>query len=883
MSAQYQEQFAFYVALWQFYTTHKRAIQRRYKPITRKLLDFNGRETNPQAFLRPPQAEALEMYVFLKEGLDNAQIADVFDDWRNSRGVFEDRESYGRRGHVAQMSLFDVATKRQTDAVFRQMRNGEEAYPNYIFALTMGLGKTILMATCIFYEFLLANKYPKDPRFCHNALVFAPDKTVLQSLKEIATFDKSLVLPREYVAVIDNNLKLHFLEDTGATLSTIDGSDFNLVISNDQKIITKRKHKEDSAAEKLFSSASSLLSTVYGASDTFEVGDLVPNQRFQRLCRLPQIGVYVDEAHHIFGAALKRALQDKRSETSLRATVNFLNGELTARGTGVVACYNYTGTPYVNNKVLPEVVYSYGLSRSISNGYLKTARVEGYDNVKSEEFLREVITDFWERYGEGEYEGLLAKLAIFAADLREVEQEVRPAVERILADLGVSTSKILVNTGDARLTSDEDIHTFNNLDNPRAGGNDKQFIILVQKGREGWNCRSLFGVALFRSPKSKVFVLQATMRCLRQITDTQQEASVYLSKENFDVLNAELNKNFNMTIEEMSSGDKPERREYQVRMVPPERKVTISRLRHRYDVEMSIPTGPVSFGLSEVDMAAYDAVKYEKLRLATDLAVTEQSVGTLSEQTRYTRIMLVAEIARNLGPTVKCSQIDRILDESKEGIGSILEAVNAHNEVLYEHIIPKLNSQIYRVTPRVEATSEEVVLLRAPKDSGFYSFKARPELVSVEYDDQFSQSHVQSFHADTYCFDSKPEKQYFLQSMFSDKVAEVYFTGMFTSGQGDLVIQYCDPETYRIRSYYPDFYVVMRDGKIKLIEIKGDNKIDDPVVLAKAEAASEMASHSAIEYEMWPGSWVTSHANVHDTSYDEMRRQVLQQLNIKIE
>ena len=532
--------------------------------------------------------------------------------------------------------------------------------------------------------------------------------------------------------------------------------------------------------------------------------------------------------------------------------------------------------------MLPEVVYSYGLSRSISSGYLKTARVEGYANVKSEEFLRDVITDFWERYGENEYEGLLAKLAIFAADLREVEQEVRPAVERILADLGVSTSKILVNTGDPKLTSNEDIRTFNNLDNPHAGGNEKQFIILVQKGREGWNCRSLFGVALFRSPKSKVFVLQATMRCLRQITDAQQEASVYLSKDNFVTLNDELNKNFNMTIEEMSGGDKPERREYQVRMLPPERRVTISKLHHHYDVEMSIPTSSISFGLSDIDMTAYDTVVYEKSRIATELAVTERNVGTLSEQTQYTRIMLVAEIARNLGPTVKCSQIDRLLAQSKEGIEAILTAVNAHNEVLYDHIIPKLNAAVYSVTTRVESTSEEVVLLRAPKDTGFYSFKARPELVSVEYDSQFASCRYKSFHADTYCFDSKPEKQYFLQSIFSDKVAEVYFTGMFTSGQGDLVIQYCDPETYRIRSYYPDFYVVMKGGKIKLIEVKGDNKIDDVVVQAKASAALEMAAHSAIEYEMWPGSWVTSHPNVHDTSYDEMRRQVLQQLNIEV-
>lgn len=53
----------------------------------------------------------------------------------------------------------------------------------------MGTGKTILMATCIFYEFLLANRFPKDSHYVHNALVFAPDKTVLQSLKEIKTFD----------------------------------------------------------------------------------------------------------------------------------------------------------------------------------------------------------------------------------------------------------------------------------------------------------------------------------------------------------------------------------------------------------------------------------------------------------------------------------------------------------------------------------------------------------------------------------------------------------------------------------------------------------------------------------------------------------------------
>ena len=33
---------------------------------------------------------------------------------------------------------------------------------------------------------------------------------------------------------------------------------------------------------------------------------------------------------------------------------------------------------------------------------------------------------------------------------------------------------------------------------------EKQFTVLVGKGREGWNCRSLSGVALYREPRSKI-------------------------------------------------------------------------------------------------------------------------------------------------------------------------------------------------------------------------------------------------------------------------------------------------------------------------------------------------------------------------------------------
>ena len=152
---------------------------------------------------------------------------------------------------------------------------------------------------------------------------------------------------------------------------------------------------------------------------------------------------------------------------------------------------NYTGTPYVKNQLLPEVVYAYGLRESIWNGFLKDADPIGYGNVKSEEFLKAVVTKFRERYGGKTYDGLNPKLAIYAAGVEEAANEVRPALEKIRVKLGIPATSILLNVGDPKYTKDEDIRHFNNLDVPGTEGNEKQFIILVEKGKEGWNCRSL--------------------------------------------------------------------------------------------------------------------------------------------------------------------------------------------------------------------------------------------------------------------------------------------------------------------------------------------------------------------------------------------------------
>lgn len=862
-STKFIEDFAFYEQLWFYYTTNRGKIRSRYNDLTKKFLAYNDKKESPEAFLRTPQFEALEMYVFIKEFMGNPQVHEMFDDWRKRQNKFSDR-SYYTVHKGGQGSMMDMGDE-QNEIIFKQMKKYREKYPNYIYALTMGLGKTILMATCIFYEFLLAKKYPQDKRFCHNALVFAPDKTVLESLREIMTFDKTKVVPPEYAHVLDSNIKFHFLEESGITLHTIDDSDFNIIISNNQKIIVKKKRKADKPADVLFGSGS-LLADVYSGDnedddDVWDDATLMDNQRFKKLCRLPQLGVYVDEAHHLFGANLEKELRSgSGNKTTLRNTINML-----AEATSIVACYNYTGTPYVNKQVLPEVVYAYGLNESIVNGFLKDADPIGFDNVKNEEFINKVITMFWERYGGKTYEGLPPKLAIFAAGVAEATDVVRPMVEKVLSQLNIPLNTILVNTGDSTVTKDDDIHNFNNLDVIGTEGSKKQFIILVEKGREGWNCRSLLGIALFRSPSSKIFVLQATMRCLRKLTDEQLMASVFLSKENYDTLNDELKKNYDMEITELGKTSKKDKHTYQVRVLPPPRSIRMKKIWHEYSLRNRGYSKPIDFAINEIDEAKYESKMYEKGSIRLDMAAKETNIDEIKNQMKYSEFSLVGEISRYMN--IPCLLIARIIHESVGGAEEIVEAVNRHNEILDDLIIPKIFDTLYEVKSVQKSEDVDVVLLREPKDAGYYEFSAADDLVITKNHNNFTSAEIaKSFHADTYCFDSKPERECFLQYVSSKKVKEVYFTGMFTSNQGDLSVAYYDPESQRVRRYYPDFLAKMEDGSYQLIEVKGDNMIDDSVVKAKAEAAEEMSIASGIRYKMYAGSMLMKQ-NVLDQPY----------------
>ena len=866
--------FAFFRFLWQFYQSNRGAIRQHYKELTRKFLDFNNPDRNPKAFLRQPQFEALEIYVFLKEFLDNDKVEEIFKAWYERTGKFEGRQFgsfLGTSGQeMFQFGETDELELNSYKVLFERMRKNSRAYPNYIFALTMGTGKTILMATCVFYEFLLANKFPKDERYCHNALVFAPDKTVLQSLKEIEAFDLTRVVPPEYVNFLTTHLRFHYLEEAGTSLDTLDHSRFNIIVSNTQKIILKRQHKEKTSVDKLFGATGETLSAtgVYAdAADLYdfdqpeEEGELTTNQRFEKLRRLGQLGIYVDEAHHAFGKALAKDMGAgaKENDTSLRTTIDILAASLSAAGTRVVACYNYTGTPYVGRELLPEVVYANGLKEDIDKGFLKKETLHGYVNTRTDEFVDIAIEAFLKESGDLRPEGLLPKLAFFAATVEELTEELKPAVERALLKHGIPTSRILVNVGDSKITTNDDIREFNRLD---TAGSEKQFILLVNKGREGWNCRSLFGVGLFREPKSKVFVLQATMRCLRAIGEAQHTGHVFLSDGNLNTLNDELQQNFRISTDELQKTGK-DKECVEVRVVEPPVKIKLVRVRKQYQMrEKQLVTGQALMP------ERADAQKWGELVEKYRLIETQQDGLTAADAARasgsrtfdltsrrerrtFSPLTLVAEISRYLNRSPL--EVEELLDATKEGTDELVAMTNEFDELLYDEIVPRLFRLLYDLDESQQTEEYEVDLIKLPPN-GYYEVSAAKDKIVRMHDVINDDERAKSFHLDTYCFDSGSENWLFWDLLREQRVKKIYFTGMLTHGQSDFFIQYIDPDSRTVRSYYPDFIFLREepDGSLKyvIVEVKADNQIEDAVVQAKKDFAQQIAVASGMEYRI---------------------------------
>jgi hypothetical protein len=225
------------------------------------------------------------------------------------------------------------------------------AYPSYIQALAMGAGKTILIGAIIATEFAMALEYPDGP-FVQNALVFAPGKTIIESLRELAEIPYDRLLPPRMHKGFAASVKLTFTRDGEKDIPVIRKSSFSVVVTNTEKIRIQKEtiRKSD-------------IGTLFNPDREEEARAEVANLRLQAIASLPHLAVFSDEAHHTYGQPLDDRLK------RVRTTVDYL-----AAQTNVVCVVNTTGTPYYQRQPIKDVVFWYGLSQGINDGYLKDLR-----------------------------------------------------------------------------------------------------------------------------------------------------------------------------------------------------------------------------------------------------------------------------------------------------------------------------------------------------------------------------------------------------------------------------------------------------------------------------------------------------------------------------
>ena len=734
-------------------------------------------------FLHKPQVEALETYIYLKEIVGNRPSLEVF------KSLFENEKDMLLGLGVSRDEAFDLLGDKGKIEELMADRFGVSDYPNQVYALTMGAGKTILMAVMATYDFVLSFYHPDDKRFAKNALVFAPDTTIIESLKEIKTFDYARVIPKEYQNIL-LNIKYHYLESPETPLSPI--GNYNIIISNSQKIILKTRRTEN-GTKRLFGD--------WGELEKREI----ENRRLAALRELSNLIVFVDEAHHSYGKTLEGTLKKTRQ------TINYLHGN--APLVGVV---NLTGTPYVSNKMIADVVYHFGLKQGIEKGILKQVRFFEYSQVKSEKFIRDVIDKFWDEYEEKRIEARLPKIAFYAANIDDLRKDLRPKLEAILADKGISLDKILEYHTEAEENKDE----FLNCDTIDSK---KQFILLVGKGTEGWNCRSLVACALYRKPKSAIFVLQSSTRCLRSIGDNSTLGSIFLSEENYRILDKELKNNFSTTIEELSAQE-TKTFEHTLK-IEKKKKLKVTKL-----LKEILAIQNQDLDKIKIDLGKFKTEDYKSL-------VGEGGIFLSEGQAGYRRAQATRELKENGDLTfyeivelinrythLPCLAVKEVLDKNGLSKNELVKKINA-NTALLPFVIGGILANAYQYQEKTETIEEEIELAK------MYPFKISVEQgrnILVVSREQMEEAHGKSrigFHINPYNFDSTDEKDLFkyLRDVLDkdEAVVDVYFTGGATDPtHNDFYFEYYSPENKRVARYFPDFLIETTKGRFLVVEVK---------------------------------------------------------------
>mgnify|MGYP003454811045 FL=1 len=524
--------------------------------------------------LRDTQIEAIETYLFLKIQGQNKPLWQLF-----SEGFFTNGTDLAKldinqiaREYLSQnknaFALFDFARQKNGNGTYipelEKLIKANPAsldydtiiksifynvnYADYLMSLPMGAGKTFLMAAFIYLDLYFADNEPDNKAFAHNFLVLIPSglkSSIVPSLKTIENFDPSWVLPEPSASNLKKMLKFEVLDEQKTAKKSNKARN-----PNAQKVNACLPNPFGQVfvvnAEKVI-----LESFTFNAQTELELNEEekdTTNDLKRLFGQIPNLSILIDEVHHAATDDIK-----------LRQAVNYWH----SKG-NITTVLGFSGTPYLQSaekikagdyefkfSQITNTVYYYPLITAVKK-FLKTPTIRTGEGLDRFSIIKKGIEDFDSQYKNKVYEnGTIAKVAIYCSNIEVLEEEVYPF---LTGELKINPNEILrFHKGNKAHPQPEGSELeFRSLDLPIPK---KRYILLVQVGKEGWDCPSLTGVILSQKGDSpQNMVLQTSCRCLRQVDKGKEEtALIWLNKDNADTLNKQLKQEQNTSIEELNS------------------------------------------------------------------------------------------------------------------------------------------------------------------------------------------------------------------------------------------------------------------------------------------------------------------------------------------
>ena len=504
-------------------------------------------------------------------------------------------------------------------------------YPNFLFSLPMGSGKTYLIAAFIYIDLYMLQK-TNDKSYSSNFIILAPSakKTaILPALRTVKNFNPSWILPENEALELKRLIKIEVLDES-PNADKLQNQNPNLAKIN-------RTINGHSIGNVFILNAEKILTVSNLSDEQLENLPLPQQTKTKRaesikeaLSKIKNIQVFLDEAHHSYSSD---------SETKkLRQQLDVIN-----KYGNIKTCIGMSGTPYIERKVkfmdkiikindIQDIVFYYPMINAIQN-FLKYPDIR-QDKRNETSLIESALDVFFDEYDIIYKNNTKSKIAFYCPSIDKLNEEVLPIIYNWYEKHNRNKNEILryyTNVSKKYPLPSENLIHFLNLDNPTST---YRVVLLVAVGTEGWDCKSLTSVVLPRQDSAKNFVLQTSCRCLREVVDAScEKALIYLDESNYKILDEELNVNYHLSIADLKNKAENHKNYPVVKIRDNLGVITYKEVHDEYFDIIDVPDEEIDYKKA---LELYNFEKFKELHpFVNQVGVTTITSGGLNDSIRY--------------------------------------------------------------------------------------------------------------------------------------------------------------------------------------------------------------------------------------------------------